>query len=191
MGIKVIAREAYDPKATDLRTSLTKIKSSKPDAIVMCSWRHEQIIMPEMKALGMMNIPTVHFVATLAPVADTQEMRDLFSENRAITTWYGTTDKNSEKSIQFIKKYSDKYGAEPRPDSFYAYDDMYVIAAAVKNCLSDKTTNIDSQCIANELLKTNYDGVAGKLSFDKDGLSTRDVVIMAAKDGKWERFEMK
>ena len=189
LGIKVVTRESYDPKATDLRTQLTKIKSSKADALVLCAWRHEHILMPQLKALGMINTPVFHTVAPFLPVADTQEMRDLFSENKAISTWYGTI--KPEKSVQFTKKYFDKYNFNPRPESFFAYDNIYVLADAIKNCLSDKLTAIDSQCVADELLKTNYDGVSGKLSFDKDGLSTRDIVIIEAKDGKWEEVSAK
>lgn len=190
-GIKVVMKETYDPKTMDFKTLLTKIKASEADALVLFSWRHEHIIMPQMKALGMINIPTFHTTVPFLPVADTQEMRNLLYENKAISTWYGPMDKKAEKSAVFIKKYVAKYGVEPRADSFYSYDDAYVISAAIKNCLSDKTTAIDSQCIANELLKTNYDGAAGKLSFDKDGLSTREVVMIQAKDGKWEEFSVK
>ena len=189
MGIKVVTRESYDPKTTDLRTQLAKIKSSKADALMVCAWRHEHILMPQLKALGMINTAVFHAVAPFLPAADTQEMRDLFSENKAVSTWYGTT--KSEKGIQFTKKYFDKYNLSPRPDSFYAFDDVYVIADAIKNCLSDKSTVINSRCVADELLKTNYDGVSGKLSFDKDGLSVRDVTIIAAKDGKWEEISVK
>lgn len=189
-GIKIVHKESFDPNATDLLTPLTKIKASKADALVVVAWRQESILMSQLKGLGMINVPTIHLVAPFISASDTQEMRDLFSENKSLSTWYGPIDRSAEKSVAFVKKYVARFGAEPRADSFYSYDDMFVMAAAIKNCLSDKTTAIDSQCIANELLKTNYDGAAGKLSFDKDGLSTRDTVTIVAKDGKWEDFSI-
>jgi len=40
-GFEVIVTELYNATDLDLRTNLTKIKASKPEAIVACSYRHE------------------------------------------------------------------------------------------------------------------------------------------------------
>ncbi len=185
LNITVVQKESYLTTEKDLRTPLLKLKGSGFDAIVMCTWRHESILMKQLKELGMINIPTFHWVAPFLPAADTSDMRQLFAENKSITTWYGFGEKTSkEKQAQFIKKYTDKYGSKPSPDAAYIYDDIYILANALKNCSS--VNSIDSQCAAKALMKTDYSGAGGKLTFDSNRASNREVIAITVIDGVWQ-----
>lgn len=184
LGIKIVDTETYLTTETDLKTQLLKIKTGeKFDALVLCSWQHEHIIMPEMQQLGMLNIPTFHFVAAFLAAAQTPEMTQLFSQNKSISTWYSLSDSvnGSSKQTEFVKKYSNKFGSKPTPDSAYSYDDIYILASAAKNCPS-----LDSTCVADELTKTNYDGVGGHISFDINRISQRESLIVQATGGLWQ-----
>lgn len=72
----------------------------------------------------------------------------------------GDTDKIVSS---FVKGYKDLYSKEPDAFAALGYDSMKTIVEAMKN---GSTT--DSEKIKEALLKTNVDGVTGKLSFDSN-----------------------
>lgn len=188
-GVEIIQRESYQSTEQDFKTQLNKFKTKMFDALVTCTFRHEHVLMKQFKELGMINIPTYHLTALTLPVADTPEMRQLFSENRSVTTWFGFLPNTSEKKQkEFIEKYKAKYGSEPRSDSAYAYDDVYAIASALTIC--EKANNIASPCISKELQKTNLDGVGGTLSFNENRASKRPVVLLRAENNEWKEIPL-
>ena len=93
---------------------------------------------------------------------------------------------NSLDDVQevFAKRYKEKFGKVLPSDAAFAYDDVMVISKALKPCISD-SGEIDNTCFIKEMLKTNYNGIAGNLSFDKDGVSQRDGILIKIKDGEW------
>src|SRR3989344_4653301 len=184
-GFEVIITELYNATDLDLRTNLTKIKASKPEAIVACSYRHENILMRQINELGMLGIKTYHIVAPFIASADTKENRELFEKNGAVSTWYGVAEAGiGDKQKEFIEKYQNRYGVKPTSEAIYVYDDMHILAESLRKC--DKVSKVrDSNCIADNLLKTDFDGIGGKLSFDKNGVSTRQVTMIKIINGLW------
>jgi len=183
LGIKIIAREEYQVEATDLKTNLLKLNLKNADALVACAWRHEHILMKQLMEMGLINIPTFHWVAPYLPIANTKEMRELYEKNGAISSWYGFGEtKNKESQEIFISKYKEKYNEEPIPDAAYFYDDVYIIANAIKQCGDIK----NKDCVANKIIETEYDGVGGRVKFDNNGSAVRDVIFIAVKNGRWE-----
>ena len=184
-GISVIKKELFNTTEKDIKTPLMKIKESNPEAIVVCAWRHEYILMKQLKELGMIGIQTFHWVAPFLPAADSPEMRKIFEENGAISTWYGVPESSqNERQREFSENYLKRYGVKPRIDAFYSYDDIYALVGALKRC--DRKGKIrDSSCIDKELLRTDYDGLGGKLRFDENGVSLRDTYAITVKNGQW------
>ena len=184
-GFEVIVTELYNATDLDLRTNLTKIKASKPEAIVACSYRHENILMRQINELGMLGIKTYHLVAPFIASSDTKENRGLFEKNGAVSTWYGVAEAGiGDKQKEFIEKYQNRYGVKPTSEAIYVYDDVYILAESLRKC--DKVSKVrDSNCIADNLLKTDFDGIGGKLSFDKNGVSTRKVTMIKIVNGLW------
>lgn len=184
-GFEVIKVESYNATDLDLRTNLTKIKASKPEAIVACSYRHENILMRQLNELGMLGIKTYHLVAPFIASADTKENRELFEKNGAISTWYGVAEAGTgDQQKEFIEKYQNKYGVKQTSEAIYVYDDIYILAESLRKC--DKIRKVrDSNCIADSLLQTDFDGIGGRLSFDNNGVSTRKVTMIKVVNGLW------
>jgi len=186
LGINITAREEYQITETDLKTNILKLNLKNADALVACSWRHEHILMKQLKELNLINVPTFHWIAPFFPTSDTPEMRQLFEENGAISCWYGLSEvPDKQIQIDFTEKYRQKYNIQPTADAAYAYDDIYVLANALKAC-KGKIENKD--CIAAQILSTKYDGVGGHLEFDANGVSKREVLLIRVVDGKWEEL---
>lgn len=190
-GINVIAKESFPSTDKDLKTYLLKVKEANPEAIVVSAWRQESILMKQIKELDMINIPTLHWVAPFLPASDTEEMRKLYEENNTISTWYGMAEiNNTQKQKDFTEKYQKLFGIKPTGESAYSYDDIYVLAEALSACDKEGQIN-NSDFLAKQLLKTNYDGVLGKLSFSDKGVSNRNVSMIRVENGLWKEISAK
>jgi branched-chain amino acid transport system substrate-binding protein len=184
-GVHIVDAETYLATEKDFKTILLKIKSAKPDAIALCSWRSEQYIMPQLKDLGMLATPTVHWVGPFLPAADTDAMRQIFSDNHAVSTWYGY-DVASGAGKAFADAYQKRFGLAPVADAAYAYDDIHILAHALGPCTTADT--VDEQCLARGLSKTDYTGASGRVTFDANRASNRAVLFIKAEDGKWGSY---
>lgn len=183
-GIKIIAQEYFQSNETDMRTNLTKLNLQSSDALVACAWRHAHILIKNLSELGKISTQTFQYTAPTLPAADTAEMRQLFSKNKTISTWYGFTEVgNTERQSQFIEKYKARFGSSPAPLAPYTYDDVYIMKDAFEECFG--TNGLNSDCFSDEIKSKEYDGVVGKVTFDEKGRSNRDVLMIQAKDGLW------
>lgn len=185
-GVEFTRDDRFNHGETDFRPSFLRIKSTKPDVIVLCTFRDTPLAMKQLKELGMISIPTMHFVGPNAPEADTAEMRALFEENNAASSWYGFIGgpELSPQQRAFVENYSKRFGREPVADSAYTYDDIYILKAALEKCPS--VTPLDQECLAARLAETDYQGVAGRARFNENRSIERDMFLVCVKKGSWE-----
>lgn len=186
-GRPFAAEEFFQPTDQDLRSQITKLNLGEDDLLVACAFRHSHILMRQLNELGLINIPTLQVVAPFLPSATTPEIKELFSKNKTVSTWYGIAEEgNTATQEEFIEKYIARFNQAPAPDALYAYDDMYILYEAIPKCLVDE--ELDNSCFLEEMKKVNYSGVSGKISFDEKRRSTRDVLIIRASDGVWSNI---
>lgn len=76
-----------------------------------------------------------------------------------------------------------KYGVPTGGFAPLMYDGTYIIANALKKCGEDTT------CIKKELYATEYNGVTGKVTFDKNSDPIIPIVIKTIKNGKFVPYE--
>jgi len=184
-GIKIIAKENYPKEEKDLKTHLLKLKSANPEAIVMCTWRHEPIVMKQLEELDMINTQTFHLAAPYLPSSDTAETRALYENNNTVSSWYGFVEQNTTvQQDDFVRRYQNQFGDKPNSDAMYAYDDTYVLKQALERCDNENRIQ-DSTCLSEKLLQTDFNGVAGRLLFNEFGVSNRDVLLIKVIDGSW------
>jgi branched-chain amino acid transport system substrate-binding protein len=185
----IAVEERFTPESTDFRTSLLKIKDSKPDGIISCTWRKSDIFMKQLKELGMLNIKTYQEVSPFLPNGDTDEIRGLYQENGTISTWYGFINGSmNESQKMFRDKYFARFNQEPISDSAFAYDDMFLISKIMGACTKADGI-LDSDCFSKTLVKSENIGVSGKLYFNDKGVSKRESLLMKVVDGKWVKAE--
>ena len=133
--VQVTKRVAYLPGETEFQPLLLKIRQSKPDGIVFCTWRDTDIVMKQLDQLGMIDIPIYHFIAPFLPHANTAKLRALYEKNNLISSWYGFVESTNEpKQLEFIKKFEKRFNRKPRPDAAFAYDNIMLLANALLKC---------------------------------------------------------
>jgi branched-chain amino acid transport system substrate-binding protein len=132
VGSEIIAREVFTLKDRDMTPQLTKIRALNPDAILVVGYvESAAFVYRQAVELGM-NIPRYGFtsgseeqflrVTTSAQMEGVWDLRptelDLLSA--------------SKNGIAYHANYTKKYNASPSPSSPYAYDQLYVLKAAIE-----------------------------------------------------------
>lgn len=130
-GGKIVAEEAYVAKDTDFRSTLTRIKSAKPDFVFLPGYYEEVgLILKQAREAGI-DLPFMGGDGWDSPkvveIAGAKALNNTF-----ITNHYSPQDKD-EKIQGFVKAYQEKYNNKT-PDAFAAlgYDTGYYLADAIE-----------------------------------------------------------
>jgi branched-chain amino acid transport system substrate-binding protein len=123
-GGTIVAKEAFEPGATDFRTQLTKIKGSNPQAIYVLGYQKELLIILKQKEelgiktqiLGSYGFNDPQILQQTGPSA----------EGVIFTNPTFNSDSQDITIKNFVTKYKAKYGREP--DFWAAQDTMQQIS---------------------------------------------------------------
>lgn len=183
-NITVVAEESYDPGETDFKPILLRVAKKKPAAIATCTWRDGFLIMPQLRTLGLIHIPTFQYLAPFLPASDSAEIRKLYEENGTRVVWLGFVEAALSKTqSSFFERLKIKYGSAPKVEAALAYDDIMILASALKKCPA--TGAVDAKCVATNMQSTEHVGAAGPLRFDSHRRSNRPDLLIRIKDGIW------
>ena len=86
-----------------------------------------------------------------------------------------SADRDSERTKEFVKNFTEKYGHEPDNFAACAYDSAYLAAAAVEKAQTVSDTGKVRDALAS---MENFDGVCGKMTFDESGDPKVDLVLL-------------
>ncbi|WP_075983297.1 ABC transporter substrate-binding protein [Bacillus massilinigeriensis] len=178
-GGQIVAEEAYMAKDTDFRSTLTLIKSKKPEYVFIPGYYEEVgLIIKQARELGL----TVPFMG--ADGWDSPKLIDLAGtdalNNTYITNHYSSED--PDKKIQeFVKAFKESNeGNSPNAFNALGYDTVYLLADAIKR--ADST---DSTKIKDALAKTkDIELVTGVVTVDKNHNPIKSATVLEYQDGK-------
>jgi len=160
----VTMKEGFNYDDTDYRSQLLKIKEYNPDALVILGHDEQGFIMKQARELGI----NVQFMTTgtiTSPIA--QQNANGKAEGTLLAYW--DSAKNGSNVKDFETKFATKAG---RPailplTTHPAYDTVKILTDIVLPKISG---NINGNKVSSELLKvSNYQGVTGVVTIDKDG----------------------
>jgi len=187
LGVEIEGQDFYAPNETDFRVLLLRLASKKPDAFGFLAWRDGALLMNQLKTLGLIRIQTFHILAPMVPVNDSPEVRKLYEENGAVSVWHGyVADDPKPGEAEFAMRFRARFGVEPRTEAIFAYDDMQILAKAIKRCPASGA--IDQACLARELSIMRHRGVGDELFFGPSRLASRPEVLIRVVNGKWQRL---
>ncbi|WP_057911605.1 ABC transporter substrate-binding protein [Peribacillus muralis] len=178
-GGKIVAEEAYIAKDTDFRSTLTRLKSDKPDFIFLPGYYEEAgLIVKQARETGL-DVPFMGGDGWDSPklveIAGAKALNDTY-----ITNHYSSGD--PDKKIQnFVSAFKAKY-KDKSPDAFNAlgYDTGYFLADAIK-----RAGSADSTKIKEALEKTkNLQLVTGTFTLDEKHNPIKSATILEFKEGK-------
>ncbi len=184
-GIKVVATESFMRGSRDFKAQLTKIKATNPDFLFIPGYTPEtapaaaqarQLGM-QQKILGVYGDMNPAYIKLAGPAAEGHVIGGEYDEN------YDTP-----KNKAFVKNYNElvKKNNDPYNIMFaaLAYDATSMILDAMKK---NGPTSEGIRKYVGEV--KDFDGVTGKLSFDKDHDVQRagpaGIYVLEVKDGKY------
>jgi branched-chain amino acid transport system substrate-binding protein len=81
----------------------------------------------------------------------------------------------------FIKKYTDTYGAAPDALAVLAYDAANILMQSI-----DDAKSADPTVVKDAMQNIKFEGVSGNITFDNKGDPIKSAALTAIKDGKLE-----
>jgi branched-chain amino acid transport system substrate-binding protein len=176
-GLKVVAREFTNDKATDFNAILTKVRGAKPDVVMYGGMDATAGPMAkQMKQLGI-KAPLLAGDGVCSP-----EFIKLAGDAAGILkcSMAGEAVEKLAKGADFVAKYKAKFNQDVQVYAPYSYDAVYVIADAIK-----RAGKADRAAITAAMPATNYTGVTGTIAFDEKGdIKNGAISMFEVKDGK-------
>jgi branched-chain amino acid transport system substrate-binding protein len=187
-GITLLDTEVYDKDSTDLTGVLTKLKASKPQAVVNWSTEPAQSIVPKnMKQLGF-DVPlfqshgfgNINYVTAAGKAAE----GIIFPCGRLLVAdLLPASHPQRQVLLTYKKMYEDKYKEDVSTFGGHAWDAFNLIREAVRIGGTDKVKVRD----ALEGIK-GFSGTAGTFSFspkDHNGLTMDAFEVLTVKNGEF------
>jgi branched-chain amino acid transport system substrate-binding protein len=185
-GIEVLGREGIDPKATDYKALMTKIKALNPDLIYFggITQNNAGQLIKDARNVGMTN----EQVKFMGPDG-IQEKALVDAAGKDAEGVYSTFGGIPPKQLtgagqQWYNSYKSKFGAEPETYTAYSYEAAKVVLAGI-----NKVCKNDRNAIREAIMATkDFNGILGSpWSFDANGDTTLTVMSgSVVKGGKWE-----
>lgn len=197
-GIEVVAKEVFDPAATDVTAQLTKIGTSNPDAVLVWAVNPANAIVA--KTAAAINFSPVLFnsagagspvyIKNAGPAAEgtlLQGSKVLAPESM------DKADKQYEVTQNFVKVYTAKYGMAPGQYEASAWDASILFESALKQIKAggESTSQATRDSIRDALENGTQGtvGINGIFTFRPDfhgptGLS--GLAVLRVKDGKFQ-----
>ena len=163
-GIKIVANEFTNDKATDFMAILTSIKAKKPDAIFYGGmYGQAGPMLRQMAQLGMNDVKMFGgdgiCVTELAKVAAGAKPLD-----NVVCADGGASLAKMPGGVEWKKRYDAKYPGQFQVYSPYFYDGTMLLADAMK-----RANSWDPKVYIPFLQKSDFSGVTSKIAFEKNG----------------------
>lgn len=172
-GMRIVAEEFTNDKATDFMAILTAIKSKKPDAIFYGGLDAQAgPMLRQMEQLGMSNVRYFGGDALC-----TEKLPELSSKagtlKNVICATGGASVQKMQGGAAWKKKYDARFPGQFQIYSPYAYDATFVLADAMK-----RANSVDPKVYVPFIGKTHYKGVTANIAFTSKGELTKPSVTL-------------
>ena len=160
-GMKVVAREFTNDKATDFNAILTKVRATKPDVVMYGGM--DATAGPMAKQMTQLGIKSTFLAGDGVCSPEFIKLAGDASGNLHCSQ-AGEAVEKLAKGADFVDKYKKRFNSEVQVYSPYSYDAVYVIADAIK-----RAGKADRASITAAMPATKYDGLTGTVAFDDKG----------------------
>jgi branched-chain amino acid transport system substrate-binding protein len=179
-GISVAVNEAYLATDKDYSALLTRINAANVDALALAgTYTDSALITKQARAIGFTK-PIVGGTGLYSP--QFVEIAGKAAEGVYFLGAFVPT--NPDPAVQqFVKKYKEKYGVDPDTFAALAYDQGYVLKAAMDKAA--EKGSITRESVQNAMAATRYKGITGTVTFDNQGDWVRPYLYITVKDGRF------
>ena len=180
-GGNILVTEGYEPEVTDFRTSLTKLKNARPQAVFLLGYPKDMsLILKQSKEIGLNE-------QFLAPdTFDAPEILQWAGEAAEGVIFVYPALPQTDRLKKFSEALKRKFGKEPNMLNAMGYDAIRLLALAIEE------GGEKGEQIKEALYKIkNFPGVTGDITFDKNGdVIYRPIGVKTVKGGKFVEYPM-
>lgn len=182
MGGSIVADESYSEGDADFSAQLTSIKSKDPEGIYVPGYYTEVgLIARQTRKLGL-PVPLMGGDGWDSPKLfeiGGEALNDCYYSNH-----YSVEDP-SPAIVRFVAEYKKRYNEVPDALAALGYDAGRILVDAFR-----RANSTDGPKVRDALSQTtDYAGVTGKITIDKDRNAIKPAVVLRVKDGKREYVE--
>jgi len=176
-GGTIVAQEAFVKDEKDFNAILTKIKDKTFDILLIAGYYNEAgLIIKQARALGI-DKPVLGGDGLDSPVLG--ELAGKTALNKVyFSNHYSSLDKDP-LIVKFMEEFKNKNSKDPNAFSALGYDLGYFAADAIKRANSTDPAKI-KEALDNT---TEFKGVTGTFSIDKNHNPVKTAVVIELKDG--------
>ena len=177
-GGAVTSKDLFPVGTTDFRTSLTKLRDAKPDAIYFGGVIADAGILRKQMAEVGLDVPMIGISGFYDP-----EYIALAGDAAEGTMVSYPAAQSNDKLAKMDADYAARAFAEPQsPYTKYAFDSANILLTAIA-----QTGIEDKAALAQAIRGISYDGALGVTTFDANGQTQIPVAIeiKEVKDGAW------
>jgi len=185
LGAKVLPTQTINPGDKDFSGVVTKISQAKPDFLYYGGeYPEASLLTKQMKSSGL-NIPLMGGDGVYSGKYITNGGKATEGD---LATSLGAPTDSLASAKQFVSDYAAAgYKEDKDPYGAYAYDSATtIINALAKAASSGKTGKELRDAVTQGVGTSDFDGVTGKISFDKFGdTNSKVLTVYAVKGGKF------
>ncbi len=183
-GGVIVAREAYEPGKKDFKTQLTKIRTHRPDVLLVPGYYQDVgLVMKQANQMGF-NITILGGDGWDSPV-----LFELAGQRAATGHYFSThfAPDDSDPLVQkFVADYKARFGKVPGAMASLGYDGIMIIADAFKRGGSSTPAALQGALAS----LVDFKGVSGKTTINAQHDAVKDIVILKT-TGTTASFETK
>lgn len=179
LGLEIVAEESSSSTDdTEFSSQLTNIAASGAE-FLFAPYYYNAVgpyIVPQARAAGYEGVMmgADGWDGTIGTMVDDKTLY-----NNCYFTNHYSPDDTAEAVQTFVKKYTEKYGAESLNSlGALGYDSVYMLAAAI-----EKAGSTDRTAIRDAMSGMSFEGVTGSFVLDETGTPEKSVAIIEYKDG--------
>ena len=189
-GGKVVAREKTGDKDTDFKALVSKIKAGNVGIVYYGGIYNSGALLSKQLKEGGVAVPLMGGDGLYDP--EFIKLAGAANAEGDLATSVGLPVDKAPGGAKFLADFAAAYpGEKPAAYDAYSYDAANVIIKAIvevaKASGADKVATTDGKkAIIAAVAKTSFDGVTGKVAFDKNGDTTnKAITVYAVKAGVW------
>jgi branched-chain amino acid transport system substrate-binding protein len=156
-GLDVTASEGYQKGSPDYRSTLTKIRATKPDLVFMVSYVADAILlMRQSREIGL--VPQAFLGGGAGfDTAQFEAERDISTHVISVSQW--TKDSGWPGALEFESRYRERFGKKPAYHAACAYASTLILGEVAAKHQGDR------EQIRDALRKGNWSGIMGDVKF--------------------------
>ncbi|RKM58324.1 ABC transporter substrate-binding protein [Butyrivibrio sp. X503] len=188
---EIVSQEAFTAdNATDFSVQLQKAKDAGADLVFLpIYYQAASLILTQANTMGY--APTFFGVDGMDGILTVENFDTKLAEGVMLLTPFAA-DATDDLTVNFVKKYEEKYGETPNQFAADAYDAVFIIKQAIeaKNATPDMSISDLGDALKGAMTEIEASGLtSSKMTWDASGEPNKEPKAVVIKDGAYVSAE--